>query len=410
MVAERALGLPQPRRHAADERDLGVGHERVRSRPRAAPEPAAGDERGQHQLRHVLGQRSDRRQHQRRRSAQENGDGQALAARLGRPRSGSRRPCRSASACRSSARRGPAGGTCPDCCGPDRRSAPQLRLADARGRCGPAFRVLRVDERQRDERPAVLRPAGQHRQPVEPHVLRHDLGHRPGRPLRARSAAPPPPRRARPRAWPASAAAASRPARRGAGSSRPGRRPKASSARRAVPNRLVTSGSSAPRTRVNSSAGPPAAITRRWISAASSRASTSASTTHSSPSLPELVQERAQVGEAVVAHVSADANGADRQHRRPRALVSNHTSRTRVALHGEEHRLTDREPECVRRRGRHAHDPLERGLAARGSAAQRHVRPGARDRGDRDLEDVCGPRGPRARFARRSRPRPSPRR
>ena len=42
-----------------------------------------------------------------------------------------------------------------------------------------------------------------------------------------------------------------------------GRVPKASSARRAVPNRLVTSGKSAPFTFVNSNAGPPAAITRR---------------------------------------------------------------------------------------------------------------------------------------------------
>ena len=55
-----------------------------------------------------------------------------------------------------------------------------------------------------------------------------------------------------------------------------GRVPNASSARRAVPNRFVTSGKSAPFTFVNSNAGPPAAITRRWISAASSFGSTGA--------------------------------------------------------------------------------------------------------------------------------------
>src|SRR6185295_13360307 len=63
-----------------------------------------------------------------------------------------------------------------------------------------------------------------------------------------------------------------------------GRLPNAISARFGVPNRLVTSGKSAPRTLVNRSAGPPAAIARRWISGTSSRASTGASTTARSPS------------------------------------------------------------------------------------------------------------------------------
>ena len=61
-------------------------------------------------------------------------------------------------------------------------------------------------------------------------------------------------------------------------------RPNARSARRAVPNRFVTSGKSAPFGFVKRSAGPPAAITRRWISAASRRGSTGASTTARSPS------------------------------------------------------------------------------------------------------------------------------
>ena len=49
--------------------------------------------------------------------------------------------------------------------------------------------------------------------------------------------------------------------------SRSGRSPNAISARRAVPNRLVTSRNREPLTFVNRSAGPPAAMTRRWISA-----------------------------------------------------------------------------------------------------------------------------------------------
>ena len=65
---------------------------------------------------------------------------------------------------------------------------------------------------------------------------------------------------------------------------RSGRRPNASSVRRDVPKRLVTGGNAAPRTFVNSNAGPPAAITRLWISATSWSASTGVSTTARSPS------------------------------------------------------------------------------------------------------------------------------
>ena len=73
-----------------------------------------------------------------------------------------------------------------------------------------------------------------------------------------------------------------------------GRVPNASSARRAVPNRLVTSGKSAPFTLVNSSAGPPAAITRRWISAASRLASTGARDLDEIAIAAELIEERSQ--------------------------------------------------------------------------------------------------------------------
>src|SRR5690606_20744110 len=62
------------------------------------------------------------------------------------------------------------------------------------------------------------------------------------------------------------------------------RSPNASRARAAVPKRLVTSGKSAPSTLRKSRAGPPAAMTRRWISATSSRADTGAVTSTRSPS------------------------------------------------------------------------------------------------------------------------------
>ena len=77
--------------------------------------------------------------------------------------------------------------------------------------------------------------------------LRHDLRHRPaGRAASGRSAAPPPATSRAPQSLAGvggSSVSASSTRRR---ISRPGRRPKASSARRAVPNRFVTSGSSEP--------------------------------------------------------------------------------------------------------------------------------------------------------------------
>ena len=61
-----------------------LGDERVRARAGAAREPLAGDERGEQQLGHVLGQRRDRGEDQRRRAAEEDRHRQALAARFGR--------------------------------------------------------------------------------------------------------------------------------------------------------------------------------------------------------------------------------------------------------------------------------------------------------------------------------------
>ena len=83
VIAEGPLGSALARRDAADERELRVRDERMRSLAVHLRQPLAGDQRGQHQLRHVLGQRRDRGQDQRRRAAEEHGHRQRLAARFG---------------------------------------------------------------------------------------------------------------------------------------------------------------------------------------------------------------------------------------------------------------------------------------------------------------------------------------
>ena len=172
-------------------------------------------------------------------------------------RSGSRRPCRSASACRCCGDRAPACGTCRGC---------------GRARSG----MLGVDQRQRHERAAVLGPARDDRQLVEADVVGHDLDDRPAAAARqpdarqiAEEAARAPQLRRRRRQdrlggvhEPLDERVRARPERQ------------AGAARRA--EQVGDSGKRAPLTFVNSSAGPPAAITRRWISAASWLASTGA--------------------------------------------------------------------------------------------------------------------------------------
>ena len=229
VIAKRPFGPAHARRHLADQRELRVGDQRMRPVAVHLRQALAGDERGQHQLGHVLGQRRDGRQDQRRRAAEEHRRRQRLRRALRRPRSESRRPCRSASACRSCARRS----TC-------MRYMPRLWPRP--------IGMRRVDERQRDERPAVLGPARDRRQPIEPHVGRDALGDRSAsRPRACRPSAARARRRARPTASPGvggSSVSASSTRRR---ISRSGRSPNASSARRAVPNRLVTSRKSATR-------------------------------------------------------------------------------------------------------------------------------------------------------------------
>ena len=95
-----------------------------------------------------------------------------------------------------------------------------------------------------------------------------------------------------------------------------GRAARAACRRRARPAARCRRGSwrataSAPRTRVKSSAGPPAAIVRRWISAASSRAVDLRLDDGEVAVTAELVEEGAQVGEGgLVGHggLSRDAN------------------------------------------------------------------------------------------------------
>ncbi len=71
--------------------------------------------------------------------------------------------------------------------------------------------MRRVDERERDERPAVLGPARHDRQPIEPDVRRDDVEHGSAGLLpRCRRAPARGRRRARPTAWRASAAGAFR--------------------------------------------------------------------------------------------------------------------------------------------------------------------------------------------------------
>ena len=147
--------------------------------------------------------------------------------------------------------------------------------------------MLRVDERQRQERAAVLRPlreGGQARRGrgassttsgtgASPRARRPDAqGGAEERPERPELLAP------------SAGGAPSRPAPPSSTNSR-GFAPNASSRRFFVPKRFVTTGKSAPFGRLKRSAGPPASITRRWISGISSRGSTSASTTARSFSL-----------------------------------------------------------------------------------------------------------------------------
>ena len=108
--------------------------------------------------------------------------------------------------------------------------------------------MLGVDEGQRDERAAVLGPAGEDRQPIEAHVAGHDLGRRarsagadgPTRSSIARDVARAPQLAT---AWAGSSVSASSTSRR----IEP-QRPRAEGqlGARAVPKRLVTSGKSAP--------------------------------------------------------------------------------------------------------------------------------------------------------------------
>ena len=157
MVAEGTFGPADTRRDVAHERHLRRGHEGMRTGTVAERQLLPGDERGQHQLGNVLGQRRHRGQHDRRRPAQQGGDGEVTAHGLGR------RVMEAAALADLPVHA-------------RRARSMDLHPVDPEV-VAAAARVLGVDEGQGHEGAAVLRPAGQDGQAVETDVGGHDLGH-----------------------------------------------------------------------------------------------------------------------------------------------------------------------------------------------------------------------------------------
>ena len=159
VIAERPLRLAHVRADTAHQRELGVGDQRVRAAAGDERQARARDQRRQHQLRHVLGQRRDGRQDQRRRSAEEHRDRQVGAARL------RRRVVEAAALADLPVQAG---------------AAAIVHVEPVHAEVVPgAIRRLGVDERQRHERAAVLRPARDDRQLVEADVVGDDVDDRP---------------------------------------------------------------------------------------------------------------------------------------------------------------------------------------------------------------------------------------
>ena len=159
VVAERPLGPPDARRHRAQQCELRAADQAMGAAAAHYRQPIAGKQRRQHQLGHVLRKRRDGGQHQRGRTAEKYGGGQCLVPCFGRG------VVESASLADLPVHAGRPG---------------IVHLQPVHAEVVPgARRVLGVDERQRDERPAVLGPAGKGRQPVEPDVAGDNLGYRP---------------------------------------------------------------------------------------------------------------------------------------------------------------------------------------------------------------------------------------
>ena len=107
--------------------------------------------------------------------------------------------------------------------------------------------MLGVDERQGDERAAVFGPAGEHRKLVEADIVGDDVHDRPGRTTSEPDAQQfPSAGVARPQTFPSVGGSSVSARCTTSLTSACGRVPKASSARRAVPNRFVTSGNALP--------------------------------------------------------------------------------------------------------------------------------------------------------------------
>jgi hypothetical protein len=149
VVAERTFGMALAGPHFADETELGVGEQRQRAVPRArATQALAEHERREQHLGHVLGQRRDRGEHRGGRAADRDRDrhratepfvrGEVEAAALA-----------------------------------DLHVQAGLVVAEALDAvhaevAAEPLGMLGVDERQRDERAAVLAPGAQQRQPRQP--------------------------------------------------------------------------------------------------------------------------------------------------------------------------------------------------------------------------------------------------
>jgi hypothetical protein len=141
VVTKRTLGLLPVRCHPSDESEFGFGEKRMGSWPGTGGESAPSQEGCQHDLRHVLRERRDGRESERRRAAQKDRHRERLS-----------------------------GGLC------DRmveassladlpvhaRGAPVVDLHPVDTKVAPAragcVRRLGVDERQRQKRPPVLGP------------------------------------------------------------------------------------------------------------------------------------------------------------------------------------------------------------------------------------------------------------
>ena len=163
VIAEWTFGTTQPRRDLPHQGELGARNQRMRMPvgPRHLRQALARDQRCQHEFWHVLGQRRDGRENQRRRAAQEHGDGQRLVARLG-----------------AGIVKAAALANLPVHAG--RVLVVHLHAIHAEVMTR-LLGMLGVDKWERDKRAAVIGPTGDDRQLIEAHVRRDHFSNGAGR-------------------------------------------------------------------------------------------------------------------------------------------------------------------------------------------------------------------------------------